>query len=614
MAFLDVRLFGPGQLFYHDGTELVLRGRKELALLAYLAVEQGRAHSRDAIVGLLWPELTQNDARNNLRVSLARLRRMLNGDEAGLLTTTRRTLQFNQADNVTVDVIAFHQLRAEIDAHSHENLHHCAPCRQRMVQAIALYRAEFLQGFALEECEAFEAWLLNQREHLYVQMAALLPELVQSYLLLGDLKQAEAVIRQRLVVDPLQEDAHRQLMELLVQTGQRHAALVQYETCRRWLDEELGVLPSAETVALYEQIRVGKHDKLIGRPDEPVILSSGHPVNRPSTHLFGIDAARAELIATLQAPDRGWIVSVDGIGGIGKTTLAQEVIDHLSSDARFARTVWVSAKQEEFRTASGTIEPTDLPAMDADLLIDRLLDELSAGTQAASTTDMRAALLTLLKERATLVVIDNLETVADYQALVPTLRTLSNPSKFLITSRASLSAYRDVFSLSLGELAQSDAFDLLRYEATMRGIRALAAASDNILAQITDVVGGHPLALNLIVGQLVFLPLPQVLNRLRQASGQRVDELYTYIYWQAWQTLNDASRQLFLTMPMTNNGTYDQLAAMSLLDADELQSALAQLIGLSLVQVAGDLLEPRYRLHRLTETFLMSEVLKWPHP
>ena len=47
-------------------------------------------------------------------------------------------------------------------------------------------------------------------------------------------------------------------MRLLALSGQRGAALAQYETCRRALREELDVAPGAETRQLYERIRDGE--------------------------------------------------------------------------------------------------------------------------------------------------------------------------------------------------------------------------------------------------------------------------------------------------------------------------------------------------------------------
>jgi len=70
-------------------------------------------------------------------------------------------------------------------------------------------------------------------------------------------------------------------------------------------------------------------------------------------------------------------------------------------------------------------------------------------------------------------VVDNLETVIDYQTLLPFLRQLAQPSKFLLTSRHGLFAYTGVFCLSLKELSQVDSLALLQYEAEMRGVAAL---------------------------------------------------------------------------------------------------------------------------------------------
>ena len=128
---------------------------------------------------------------------------------------------------------------------------------------------------------------------------------------------------------------------------------------------------------------------------------------------------------------------------------------------------------------------------------------------------------------------------------------------------------------------------------------------------IYKVAGGNPLALKLIVGQICVLPLSQVLQNLKQARGKAIDDLYTYIYWQAWHALDTASQKLLLIMPLVQGGTFEQLAALSEFLRDELEEALDHLIRLSLVEVRGDFEQRRYQIHRLTETFLLHEVIKW---
>ena len=77
MAELQLQLLGPARVVHAQEGEIEFRGRLPLALLAYLAVESGQAHSRETLMGLLWPELPEADARNNLRVTWSRLRKML---------------------------------------------------------------------------------------------------------------------------------------------------------------------------------------------------------------------------------------------------------------------------------------------------------------------------------------------------------------------------------------------------------------------------------------------------------------------------------------------------------------------------------------------------------
>jgi hypothetical protein len=154
----------------------------------------------------------------------------------------------------------------------------------------------------------------------------------------------------------------------------------------------------------------------------------------------------------------------------------------------------------------------------------------------------------------------------------------------------------------------------IRQEAGSRGLRVVVEASDADLKRIYETVGGHPLALKLVVGQLASLPLSTVINRLQQAQGKSIEELYTFIYWDVWQLLEPAAQQALLVMPLVEEGALEQLLVLSRLDSDQLNRALEQLINLSLVQVGGDLDNRRYSIHRLTETFLLNEALRWQLP
>ena len=122
---------------------------------------------------------------------------------------------------------------------------------------MALYGDGFLAGFTLEDSAAFDEWQFFETQALRDAAADALRRLVTWHAgeAARDYDQAIAYARRWLALDPLHEPAHRQLMALYAEAGQRSAALRQYRACLRVLEEELGVAPSAATTALYEQVR-----------------------------------------------------------------------------------------------------------------------------------------------------------------------------------------------------------------------------------------------------------------------------------------------------------------------------------------------------------------------
>jgi hypothetical protein len=88
-------------------------------------------------------------------------------------------------------------------------------------------------------------------------------------------------------MDPLREAGHRQLMRLLAQSGQRSAALAQFEACRRQLADELNVEPDGETTRLAEQIRTGQFSRgdvhrVTMSPRHPSPFIAGPPITHPA--------------------------------------------------------------------------------------------------------------------------------------------------------------------------------------------------------------------------------------------------------------------------------------------------------------------------------------------
>ena len=170
------------------------------------------------------------------------------------------------------------------------------------------------------------------------------------------------------------------------------------------------------------------------------------------------------------------------------------------------------------------------------------------------------------------------------ETLLPTLRQLANPTKFVLTTRQSLYAEADVHHFAVPELSAEHALQLVRQEARLRNLPNIAAADNAELRPIVKIVGGNPLALRLLVGQLHAHTLESVLDDLRAARSQTADNLYTYLYRRAWDSLDEISRRALLVMPTTLpcGGTLAQLRKYSKLDEGQLHDALTELVRLNL--------------------------------
>ncbi|MCE7983205.1 MAG: hypothetical protein DYG89_18685 [Caldilinea sp. CFX5] len=331
--------------------------------------------------------------------------------------------------------------------------------------------------------------------------------------------------------------------------------------------------------------------------------------------LIGNEDALQRLTSLLLTNDAPWLLAITGIGGIGKTALADQVLRRLIATAVWDEIGWVTARQTVFN-AGGAITPLPSPALTTHALVAALTNQLLGddAQRVPRTSDETLALLTQqLKSRPHLVVIDNLETVLDLAQLLPILRRLANPSKFLLTTRMALFDEPDLYHLAVPELPETAALALVRQEAHARNIAHVTAAADADLRPLYTIVGGNPLALRLLTGQLRFYPLALLLADLAAARSDNVEALYAFIYRQAWFLLDAAARDVLMTMPLVSEqgGRFDLLAAMSDLAEQEVRAALEQLVTLNLVDMHGDLHERRYTIHSLTRTFLQEQVLRW---
>ncbi|MBW8011735.1 MAG: alpha/beta fold hydrolase [Chloroflexi bacterium] len=253
MPKLSIFVLGSPRIEY-EKIPIKIDRRKAVALLVYLVVTN-RGHTRDALATLLWPTLDQSKARGALRRTLSVLNKALNGE---WLDINRETVTLEQNADVWLDVNEFHELLAFTDTHDHPDDEICSKCLSSKTTAVELYRDDFLVGFTLKDSPKFDEWQFFLGENFRLELASALERIVS---VTGEQKKFELAIhnaRRWVALDPIQENAHRQLMNLFAASGQRNAALRQYHECARIIKDELGVNPQKETVELLETIKRGQ--------------------------------------------------------------------------------------------------------------------------------------------------------------------------------------------------------------------------------------------------------------------------------------------------------------------------------------------------------------------
>ena len=314
-AFLRVSLFGYPVL-RRAGEQVPLESAKVRALLAYLLLHANMPQARDYLAYLLWPDVPNETARKNLRQALYSLRKGLGPQAADILDIQRDTVRLKPHPSLWVDVWEFERLEKETREHPHRAYGACPYCRNRYEAMLVLYGDEFLHGFAARGADPFDDWATEQREHYRQRVLNVVHQAVRFFYLRGDYRQAEHWARRWLRWDPWSEAAYAYLIRTLALQERKSEALKTYQRYVRMMREELGLEPPEDAQRLIYDVR---HDLL----PEPASVRLRLHLPQPALPLVGREAEMDALLALLARPETRLITLV-GLGGIGKTRLAEE--------------------------------------------------------------------------------------------------------------------------------------------------------------------------------------------------------------------------------------------------------------------------------------------------
>jgi DNA-binding SARP family transcriptional activator len=229
MVELKIRLLGQFSVSLDNTSITSFASDKVRALFVYLVTEAQCPHRREILANLLWSDQPEETSRANLRRALSDLRKCIQDHDANppYLLISRQDIQFNLESNTWIDIVVLDELykQAFISPENHKVFY----------QILDLYQGEFLEGISIADSLYFNEWVMMIREKQSRKVISILSRVASYYEEQQEYEDGLPFAWRLVELEPWQEDARRQLMRLLVQTGRRHEALNQYKNLAKEL-------------------------------------------------------------------------------------------------------------------------------------------------------------------------------------------------------------------------------------------------------------------------------------------------------------------------------------------------------------------------------------------
>lgn len=310
------------------------------------------------------------------------------------------------------------------------------------------------------------------------------------------------------------------------------------------------------------------------------------------------------------------ILSIWGMGGLGKTATCHRLVSLLHQQKRFKKIVWINAKRKQFQTSEGKSEQMRESRLD---IQDAILDigkELNLDAWFVQDTDrLQHEITNLFMQESHLLVVDGLEDTESPKLLISNLRKILGKSSLFLTSRKQISL-ENGFEYRLSELDHQSSYTFIQQMISEKCAddQAIGQQISQNIEKVIAATHGMPLAMKLLVSQSKFLGLERVLERLNSVADE--EDFYSYLYWEVYQELCRENQidvlkiLIFLSTQSSLSTPQSWLYDFDNMSKIQIDKAIRVMYQLSLIEVSKHDKEDRQiNLHSFTAQYF-RETLK----
>ncbi|MEM8859671.1 MAG: BTAD domain-containing putative transcriptional regulator [Chloroflexota bacterium] len=571
MDHLTLSLFGPFQMSVNQQEVLGLNTVRGSLLLAYLALEDGKPHSRKDLSKLFWPESSLRAAQNSLRQTLYRIKSTIQpkGHFDQFFKADRSVVQFEKTSSHWIDVKTFQQLSNQRKHGNFEREEKLA-LSERIAQ---LFRGDFLEGVTIDDASDLDNWLHSRRAWFHHQAIDNLQKLSADYIQLGKLDLAQIHINRLLEIDPINERGFEKKVEILLEKGQTVEAKAQFEQFKQKHIQQIGIEPNPAIKALLKNIPPPKP-----RAALPTQLQPAAPVKpkvpipkvkftlpslpTPYFHYLKSDSEQSLGLKNFLSQSAGKTLLIQGIPGSGKSALMIELGHEL---AKTSSVFYIDFKLHTAASLTGFV--SSLAEFTQGKPVVFLLDHLDRVPQLSKVLEK----VSEQHEQTTIIGASRLPLNVNLPKMTKIYHTGVDTASSMQILRSNHSTYDEL--------------------------------QDQTLLEISSSIGGHPSSLHELLRWNQIFPWPLILQKIKLNEFLWEETPLADWFDTIWQSLSEAELAFMSRFSQFNNAIYPE----------ELANAPLSLARAALVSVERGLFQKsadgNLKCHPLFKLWIRSQTL-----